>query len=180
MNQRRTPSPTNADLLSCSNWRSVPQIRATFGKACVQNQDMARTVVSRTSSASGSIFNNSCAVLAQCFSHQWPAKADSSSCWLALRAGVLRRAVSPTTRPMLHRRPPSVTVGRDASQHLRGVHTKACFRVFGSMFKDKSFRSATLLGNATLHHAKTLLPNHSLNRTHCGMRLKARHFILGL
>jgi hypothetical protein len=23
-------------------------------------------------------------------------------------------------------------------------------------------------------------PNHSLNRTHCGMRLKARHFILGL
>jgi hypothetical protein len=24
------------------------------------------------------------------------------------------------------------------------------------------------------------MPNHSLNRTHCGMRLKARHFILGL
>ncbi len=23
-------------------------------------------------------------------------------------------------------------------------------------------------------------PNHSLNRTHCGMRLKALHFILGL
>ena len=23
-------------------------------------------------------------------------------------------------------------------------------------------------------------PNHSLNRTHCGMRLKPRHFILGL
>ena len=23
-------------------------------------------------------------------------------------------------------------------------------------------------------------PNHSLNRTHCGMRPKARHFILGL
>jgi hypothetical protein len=25
-----------------------------------------------------------------------------------------------------------------------------------------------------------MMPNHSLNRTHCGMRLKARHFILGL
>jgi len=24
------------------------------------------------------------------------------------------------------------------------------------------------------------MPNHSLNRTHCGMRLKALHFILGL
>jgi len=23
-------------------------------------------------------------------------------------------------------------------------------------------------------------PNHSLNRTHCGMRLKGLHFILGL
>ena len=25
-----------------------------------------------------------------------------------------------------------------------------------------------------------VMPNHSLNRTHCGMRLMARHFILGL
>jgi hypothetical protein len=30
-----------------------------------------------------------------------------------------------------------------------------------------------------VQHMKTR-PNHSLNRTHCGMRLKARHFILGL
>ena len=29
-------------------------------------------------------------------------------------------------------------------------------------------------------NAANALPNHSLNRTHCGMRLKARHFILGL
>jgi len=28
--------------------------------------------------------------------------------------------------------------------------------------------------------ANTLPPNHSLNRTRCGMRLKPRHFILGL
>ena len=28
--------------------------------------------------------------------------------------------------------------------------------------------------------AANALPNNSLNRTHCGMRLKARHFILGL
>jgi hypothetical protein len=27
---------------------------------------------------------------------------------------------------------------------------------------------------------KNLRPNHSLNRIHCGMQLKARHFILGL
>jgi len=28
-------------------------------------------------------------------------------------------------------------------------------------------------------NAANALPNHSLNRTHCGVRLKARHFILG-
>jgi len=28
--------------------------------------------------------------------------------------------------------------------------------------------------------AQKVLPNKSLNRTHCGMRPKARHFILGL
>jgi hypothetical protein len=27
---------------------------------------------------------------------------------------------------------------------------------------------------------QSVMPNHSLNRTHCGMWLKARHFILGL
>jgi hypothetical protein len=36
----------------------------------------------------------------------------------------------------------------------------------------------TVLELATL--APELRPIHSLNRTHCGMRLKARHFILGL
>ena len=28
-------------------------------------------------------------------------------------------------------------------------------------------------------NATALMPNHSLNRTHCGVRPKARHFILG-
>jgi hypothetical protein len=32
----------------------------------------------------------------------------------------------------------------------------------------------------TLTRMTKLRPNHSLNRTHCGMRLKALHFILGL
>jgi len=27
--------------------------------------------------------------------------------------------------------------------------------------------------------AANALPNNSLNRTHCGMQLKARHFIMG-
>jgi len=32
----------------------------------------------------------------------------------------------------------------------------------------------------TANLAASMPPNQSLNRTHCGMRLKARHFILGL
>ncbi len=35
------------------------------------------------------------------------------------------------------------------------------------------------MGNLSLQRC-SVRPNHSLNRTHCGMRLKARHFILGL
>ena len=144
-------------------------MKAAFGKACLPNQDMARKLATRTINASASNFNDSCAVVALLCTQQWPAKAASSSCWLALRAGVLRRAVSRTTRPMLHRRPPSVTVGREALQHLRGVHIKAGLRMFGSVFNPKSLRSANSLGNAILHRAKTLRPNHSLNRTHCGV-----------
>ena len=34
--------------------------------------------------------------------------------------------------------------------------------------------------NINLAQNLAVPPNHSLNRTHCGMRLKARHFILGL
>ena len=170
----------NTALRCFSNWRSVPQIHATPGKLGLPNQDMGRTVAHPTIGASASSFNNSCAVVARLCLQQRPSRAASSSCWLALRAGVLRRAVSRTTRPILHRRPPSVTVGREALQHLRGVHAKADLRVFGSVFNPKSLRSATSLGKAILHRAKTLRPNHSLNRTHCGMRLKARHFILGL
>jgi hypothetical protein len=33
---------------------------------------------------------------------------------------------------------------------------------------------------AAKYRYPTVTPNKSLNRTHCGMRLKARHFILGL
>ncbi len=179
MNQRRTPSPMNAVLRYCSNRHSVPQIQATSGKVCLPNQDMARTVAPRTVSASASNFSNSCKGAIPLCNQQRSAKATSTSWWLALRAGVLRRAVSSTTRPILHQRSASVTVGREALQHLRGVHTRVGLRVLGSMFNPKSLRYATSLGKAILHHTNTLRPNHSLNRTHCGMRLKARHFILG-
>ncbi len=37
--------------------------------------------------------------------------------------------------------------------------------------------SRALQDRGTAHRAR---PNHSLNRTHCGMRPKACHFILGL
>jgi hypothetical protein len=152
----------------------------TSSKVSTANQDMARAVALPTVGASASSFNNNGAVVALLCSHQRPAKAASSSSWLALRAGVLRRAVSPTTRPMLRWHPPSVTVGREALQHLCGVQPKAGLRVFSSQFNPKSLVNATAPGNANLHRANTLRPNHSLNRTHCGMRLKARHFILGL
>ena len=53
------------------------------------------------------------------------------SWWLALRASVLRRAVSSPTRPALHWRPSSVTVGREAlpqpslRSSLRSQQTRA-------------------------------------------------------
>ncbi len=39
---------------------------------------------------------------------------------------------------------------------------------------------STLLSLGFTGATKEVRPNHSLNRTHCGMRPKARHFILGL
>ena len=57
-------------------------------------------------------------------------EAASSSSWLALRASVLRRAVSLLARPLLHCQPSSVTVGREATQHLRGLEANADLNMF--------------------------------------------------
>ena len=115
------------------------------------------------------------------FRNQWHhARAASSSSRLALRASVLRRAVSLATRPMLRCWPSSVTVGRDALQHHRSSQSVAGLCMSSSKLCPKSLQCSTSSRGANLPHAKTLRPNHSLNRTHCGMRPKARHFILGL
>ena len=115
------------------------------------------------------------------FRNQWHhARVASSSSRLALRASVLRRAVSLATRPMLRCWPSSVTVGRDALQHHRSSQSVAGLCMSSSKLFPKSLQCSTLSCGANLPHAKTLRPNHSLNRTHCGMRPKARHFILGL
>ena len=41
-------------------------------------------------------------------------------------------------------------------------------------------RQCSITPPPPLRSTPNMLPNHSLNRTHCSMRLKARHFILGL
>ena len=50
-------------------------------------------------------------------------------------------------------------------------------RFDNSLYAGFAFTQFNFLGLSRLVTAK--MPNHSLNRTHCGMRLKARHFILG-
>ena len=79
--------------------------------------------------------------------------------WLALRAGVLRRAVSQSARPMLHR-----ALARSLqAAHLRAAIGKSqcsstaapCFSQVVAQLHNSSFRIA-------------VQPNHSLNRTHCG------------
>jgi hypothetical protein len=55
-------------------------------------------------------------------------------------------------------------------------------------FRDKPSQVAStliVLGSEHIntkhahHPTREMRPNHSLNRTHCGVRQKARHFILG-
>ena len=64
------------------------------------------------------------------------------------------------------------TVGDVAAPQTNASQIKPCpsHNLFGSYVQPSSKNK----------RMPRVTPNHSLNRTHCGMRLKARHFILGL
>ena len=163
-----------------SNCRGTQQMPSASGRVGSQVQDMARTLVVGGLCVSTNSLQYKGAA-ATPFRNQWHhARVASSSSRLALRASVLRRAVSLATRPMLRCWPSSVTVGREALQHHRSSQSVAGLCMSSSKLCPKSLQCSTLSCGANLPHAKTLRPNHSLNRTHCGMRPKARHFILGL
>ena len=108
---------------------------------------------------------------ARSFRHRWQLASPPVSLSLALRAGVLRRAVSSTVRPLLHRRTSSGSVGR---MPLRPSSATVASRSW-------PFVSAARSSQVGRYSAlPPVRPNRSLNRTHCGMRPKALHFILGL
>ena len=89
---------------------------------------------------------------------QLPHESHSSS-WLALRAGVLRRAVSPPARPRLRYATSSVSVGRSEFAPPQRASTTKCF----GRFNENSSYLVVIRRQA----AKAVWPNRSLNRTLC-------------
>ena len=161
----------NAVLRALGSFHTGRHSQSASGKASAQSQDKARTVVVLGIEAAAGTINNIGPVAVLARSPCQFANAALSCCWLALRAGVLRRAVSSWVRPLLHRGTCSVSVGR---MPLRSSPwpkaTSSCAVVL----------AAHLAIAVQVGSRPQMRPNRSLNRTHCGMRLKARHFILGL
>ena len=86
-----------------------PTVATTFN-----TKDMANTAFAQKACAHCKPSKCKTAATVQLRQQSAPLIDQYFSCWLALRASVLRRAVSSPTRPALHRRPSSVTVGREA------------------------------------------------------------------
>ena len=79
--------------------------------------------------------------------------------WLALRASVLRRAVSQLARPTLHFSTASGVLGRSKPE------ARANFR---SAPPSLSGTVGRIRGKVGVSCARRVQPNHSLNRTFCG------------
>ena len=130
------------------------------GKASALRQDKARTVVVLGIEAAAGTIKNIGPVAVQVCSPCQLANAALSCGWLALRAGVLRRAVSSWVRPLLQHGTSSDSVGR---MPLRPP-LPACpprSRAFA-----RPVRSSQAGWVSTLPSVR---PNRSLNRTHCGV-----------
>ena len=81
---------------------------------------------------------------------------------------------------------PTVSSSRAAPWHsvsiTRSAQAAARKEPLGQSSAARLARPAQAVFNRAMSlpaNAANALPNNSLNRTHCGMRLKARHFILG-
>ena len=164
------PTPTNTALRTLASFRTGRHPLAASGKVGAQSQDKARMVVVLGIEAfAGTIKNIGPVAVLACIPYKL-ANAALSCCWLALRAGVLRRAASSWVRPLLHRGACSVSVGRmplRSSPWPQATSSCAVALV------------AHLAISVQVRSRPQMRPNRSLNRTHCGMRPKARHFILG-
>ena len=160
----------NTFLRALGSFRTGRQSQPASGKASAQRQDKARTVaLLGVEAAAGTIKNiGPVAVLAR--SPCQFANAALSCGWLALRAGVLRRAVSSSVRPLLHRGTCSVSVGHMPLRSSPWAKASSSCAVV---------LPACLAIAVQVGSRPQMRPNRSLNRTHCGMRPKARHFILG-
>ena len=160
----------NTFLRALGSFRTGRQSQPASGKASAQRQDKARTVVVLGIEAVACIIKNIGQVAVLACSPCHLANAALVCSWLALRAGVLRRAVSSWVRPLLHRGTCSVSVGRMPLRSSPWAKaSSSCALVL----------PACLAIAVEVGSRPQMRPNRSLNRTHCGMRPKARHFILG-
>ena len=92
--------------------------------------------------------------------HLWRFIRHQVTRWLALRAGVLRRAVSSWVRPLLQHRTSSVSVGRmPLRPALLPLAARSC--AFA--------RPVRLYKGGWVSTLPPVRPNRSLNRTHCGV-----------
>ena len=170
MNRRRTPTAMNTFLRALGSFRTGRQSQPASGKASAQRQDKARTVVVLGIEAAAGTIKNIGPVAVQVCSPCQLGNSALSCGWLALRAGVLRRAVSSWVRPLLHRGTCSVSVGRMPLRSSPWPKAPSSCAVV---------LPARLAIGVQVGSRPQMRPNRSLNRTHCGMRPKARHFILG-
>ena len=165
------PTPMNAVLRALGSFHTGRHNQPASGKSGAQSQDKARTVVVLGIEAAAGTIKNIGPVAVQVCSPCQLGNSALSCGWLALRAGVLRRAVSSWVRPLLHHSTSSVSVGRmPFGPALVPLPASSCARA-------RPVRSSKGGWVCTLPPVR---PNRSLNRTHCGVRPKARHFILGL
>ena len=160
----------NTFLRALGSFRTGRQSQPASGKASAQRQDKARTVALLGVEAAAGTIKNIGPVAVQVCSPCQLGNSALSCGWLALRAGVLRRAVSSWVRPLLHRGTCSVSVGRMPLRSSPWAKaSSSCALVL----------PACLAIAVQVGSRPQMRPNRSLNRTHCGMRPKARHFILG-
>ena len=160
----------NTFLRALGSFRTGRQSQPASGKASAQRQDKARTVALLGVEAAAGTIKNIGPVAVQVCSPCQLGNSALSCGWLALRAGVLRRAVSSSVRPLLHRGTCSVSVGHMPLRSSPWAKASSSCAVV---------LPACLAIAVQVGSRPQMRPNRSLNRTHCGMRPKARHFILG-